>query len=1024
MQNCDRNFLKCARRCRAIVVAVTMTVAFAAAFALTACAQTTATLTDLGDGAPTPGPQDIAQLSTNGDTTFPDGLNYYNDNQPVWGTGEPGQTFATPSSTNSFILTSLAIKSAGLDSGDGSPDTPVDYVLHIYLVSGGNVSLVASYITVSPVSYGEGDWLQWTGISVPLFSGTIYAYSFGSADTSSGWDAIGVAGGNPYPDGEIALIPPAGGAMTFGDSHSYDATFDIGLVSVSPTLPAVINLPVTGVQATAATLNGEILSTGGSQPAVTFYYGTSDGGTNAADWQNAVTIGGQSSAFSLTVPCLASNTTYFYTTIASNSGGTVWAAPSQSFTTLISNPAPTPVAVLTYHNDTARDGANTNETALTLADVNANSFGRLFYYPVDGYVYGQPLVMTNVNIPGQGVHDVVYVVTEHNTVYAFDADGNLGTNGGLLWSTNLGVSGLSATGDFGSSSGDNGQYNDIVPEVGITGTPVIDPDSCTIYLDAFTFDGTNSNGGHVYNHRIHALDIATGCERPYSPVVVATSVPGTGVDNTNGIVTFNVVQQLQRPGLTLAGGKVYVAYGSFGYTDPYHGWLLGFNATNLQLCTVFNTTPNATVSAFGPHAGEGSLWMSGNGICVDACTNLYFETANGSFSANTNGGDYGDSFMRLSTTNGLQVADYFTPYDQSMLFLNDEDLGASGPILLPDSVGNSDHPHLIVGDGKEGTVYLVDRDNMGHYNPTDNSQVLQSIPGATKSGTGTTPAYFNGFIYYQCLIDVMKAFAISNAQITTTPASESVFTYRYGAPVSVSANGIDNGIVWSIQAGGYMPTGPGILRAYNATNLSQELYDSSQNSARDNPANGVKFSAPTIAGGKVYVGGQYGLTVYGNGVFLSSPVITPAGGSFTNSVTVTLSGAPPGVSLYYTLDGTAPTTNSILYTGPFALTNNATVQAIAGASGAVNSLAAGALFNVTSQALPPPIYFTSEAFSTNGEFQLGFSGVPGNSYVLEATTNFLDWVPLETNPASASVFELADPGAANFPYRFYRVVQQ
>jgi sugar lactone lactonase YvrE len=935
------NSIKFASRYGAIV--------FAMILAMSAGAQTAATLMDLGAAAPIPGPLDIAQLSTDGDTTSPDGLNYYTDNNSDLQDGEPGQTFTTPASTNGFILTSLGFKSAGLDAGGGAPGAPINYLLHIYSISDGNSSLLASYVTASPVSYGEGDWLQWTGLSLPLLPGTAYAYSIGNADGNSGWDAIGVAGGNPYPGGEIALIFPGGGPMIFGGSDSYDATFDIGLISAPPTPPSLTNLPATGVQAVAATLNGQIVGIGGSLLDVTLCYGTSDGGTNLAAWQYAVDIGGQSGSFDLTVPGLAPNTTYFYTAFASDSSGSAWAIPSQSFTTLMSNPVPTPIAVLTYHNDNARDGANTNETALTLANVNTASFGLLFSYPVDGYVYAQPLIVTNVNIPGQGVHDVVYIATENDSVYAFDANGNLGTNAGLLWSTNLGLAGQSASGDFGTRYSSDGEYHDLIPEVGITGTPVIDPDSGTIYFDTFNFNGT-SNGVDIYNHRIHALDITTGCERPYSPVVVEPSVPGTGVDSLNGVVSFNAVQQLQRPGLTLVGGIVYVAYGSYGDTDPYHGWVLGFNATNLQLLpgNIFNTTPNASVADFGPNAGEGSIWQGGSGLCVDANTNLYFETANGSFSANTNGADYGDSFMRLSTSNGMAVADYFTPYDQATLEAIDLDLGPGGPILLPDSVGSATHPHLIVGNGKEGTIYLVDRDNMGQYNPTDNSQIVQCLTDATGDDTGGTPAYFNGLIYYQPEDDVMSAFSISNAMMSTSPVSASSYLYSPGAPPSISANGNDDGIVWTIDING---DSPAILRAYNATNLSEELYDSSQLPLRDNPAGGVKFTAPTVAGGKVYVGCQYGLAVYGNGVFLSSPVIAPQGGTFTNSVAVTFLGAPSGVSLYYTLDGSLPTTNSIVYTGPFTLTNSATVQAIAAAPGAVNSVAAGAAFNVVPSGL-------------------------------------------------------------------------
>jgi hypothetical protein len=355
---------------------------------------------------------------------------------------------------------------------------------------------------------------------------------------------------------------------------------------------------------------------------------------------------------------------------------------------------------LTYHFDNARDGANTNEVVLTPANVNTNTFSRLFTYAVDAEVYAEPLYVAQVAITGQGTHDVVFVATENNTVYAFDADSNLGTNAGLLWRTNLGTAATSTL--FGTRY----HHNVLNPLIGITGTPVIDPVAGILYVDVFTTPVPDTTNGV---HYLHALNIANGADLPFSPIVVAASVPGTGVDSSNGVVTFNANQEDSRPGLTLAGGMVFVACGSFGDTDPYHGWVIGFNATNLQQLPAytFATTPNASVSAFGVNAGEGALWGGGAGLCVDANTNLYFEVGNGSFSATTNGGDFGDSFVKLSTTNMFAVADYFAPSNQASMAANDLDLGSGGPILLPDSAGSPAHPHLMIGAGKEGTLYLV-----------------------------------------------------------------------------------------------------------------------------------------------------------------------------------------------------------------------------------------------------------------------------------------------------------------------------
>lgn len=711
-------------------------------------------------------------------------------------------------------------------------------------------------------------------------------------------------------------------------------------VTLTAAAPAVTNLPATGIAAGIATLNGQVLNTGNQWPAVTVYYGTTDGGTNPAAWSSQISEGIQSGIFTAPLTGLAPGTQYYFAVMVANSAGTAWGGPTKSFTTL----PLTRVPVVTYHYDNTRQGANTNETVLNLANVNVTNFGKLFTYAVDGHVYAQPLIMTNLTFPGRGVRNAVFVATENDSIYAFDADSNGDTNGGLLWSTNLGIAAVTPNNDFGNRYG---AYHDLVPEMGITGTPVIDPVSGTLYCDVFTHEGAG------YYHRIHALNLTNGTERPYSPQLVNPTVRGNGVDSVGGVVAFNAAQQLQRPALTLAGGMLFVAYGSYADTDPYHGWVVGFNATNLLLLTnyVFNTTPNATAAAFGANAAEGALWMGGNGLSVDANTNLYLETANGSFSQNTNGGDYGDSFLRLATTsNKLSVADYFTPYNQATLQANDEDLGSGGPLLLPDSVGSASHPHLIIGAGKEGKLHLVDRDNMGHYNSANDNQIVQEVAGAIGSAFDS-PAYFNHQIYYQGDGDVMKAFAITNGVITPTPVSKSsdAFGYHGSTPV-ISANGLTNAIAWVIQADAYASSGPAVLRAYNAANLAQELYNSSQNLARDNPGAAVKFTLPVVAGGKVYVGAEYALSVFGPAIFLPAPVISPAGGAFTNSVAITLTNGAAGVTIYYTLDGTTPTTSSPRYTGPFNLTSNALVQAIATAAGAVNSGVAGASFVNTAAA--------------------------------------------------------------------------
>jgi hypothetical protein len=812
--------------------------------------------------------------------------------------------------------------------------------------------------------------------------------------------------GTNIPWGTDATLVLTNATVT--DSGSYDVI--VGAVSgtnTSPVITVTVNpssAPVFAVQPAPASVTNYV---GGFVTFTAEVVGTLP---ITLQWQLNGTNIPNATASSLTLASLQAGEAGTYILVASNSLGVTNSLPV--ILTVLPPPNPSALNVLTYHNDNARDGANTNEVLLTLANVNVSTFGRLITYPTDGLIIAQPLYVSGLVIPGQGTHNVVFVATENNSVYAFDADSSAGTNEGLLWQTNLGMSVSSYNDQFGNR-GTGSYYPDIVPVVGITGTPVIDFVSGTLYVNVHT---AMTSGTTTYYHSIHALNITNGAEQSYSPVIVTNSVPGTGVDGANGVVGFDPRTENQRPGMTLAGGMVYAAYGSYADTDPYHGWVLGFNATNLAQSAsyAFNTTPNATVAAFGVNAGEGALWMTGNGLCVDNSNNLYFATANGSFSANTNGGDYADSFVKLSTTNGLAVADYFTPYNQATLAANDTDLGSGGTILLPDSVGSTAHPHLMVGCGKDGILRLVDRDNMGRFNPANDNQVVQEVPGAI-TGAWSTPAYFNHQIYYQGVGDVMKGFFISNAVITPTPISAATINFSaLGGTPSISANGTNDAIVWALQSDAAGSGGPDVLHAYNATNLAQELYNSSQNLARDNPGAAIIMTTPTVINGKVFVGTQYALSIFGNSLFLATPVIAPAGGLFTNSVTVTLSDATPNSTIYYTLDGTAPTTNSLVYTGPFVLTISASVQAIAAEPGAASSGVASAGF-VDNSAIGSGIglqgsywaNLSSVAF-TNSSFS-----TPPTLYRTDPTIDF-NWT---SSPPAGSI------GLSNFVVRWIGSVQ-
>jgi PA14 domain/Chitobiase/beta-hexosaminidase C-terminal domain len=658
------------------------------------------------------------------------------------------------------------------------------------------------------------------------------------------------------------------------------------------------------------------------------------------------------------------------------------------------------VNVLTYHNDNARTGQNTNETILTPVNVASTNFGLLFVCPVDGYVYAQPLIMTNVAIPGRGVHNVVFVATEHDSIYAFDADNDDGSNATPLWQTSF----INPAAGVTTVSSNDVYCTDIVPEIGITSTPVIDAATGTIYVEAKTKEVTN--GVITFVQRLHALDVATGAEKFGGPVVLQASVPGSGDGNDGaGNVPFNALTQLNRSGLLLNQGVVYLAFASHCDNGPFHGWLIGCNAQTLAIANVFNTTPNGS---------DGGIWQSGGGPACDTNGNIFVMTGNGTFDGPSLG-DYGDSFLKLSTTNGLQLADYFTPFDQATLNVNDTDLGSGGPMLLPDSVGSTAHPHLLAGCGKKGTIYLLDRDNLGHYNSTNDNQIVQELPVAV-GGTWSMPAYFNNTIYFLGADDVLRAFDINQAFISSPPSvSSNVFQFP-GATPSVSANGTSNAIVWVIQVGYPGTSGPAVLHAYNATNVAQELYNSHK--AGTDPGLPVKFAVPTIANGKVYVGAQYVLGVYGLGTFLATPTITPGSRTFSGSVSVTLADSSAGAAIYYTLDNSVPTTNSILYTGPFTITNSLSVNARAFAAGAVDSLVATATY-LSSADIGAGTGLTGEYFSG----QLATYTNPPTLTRTDATVNF-DWSAGPPDPGiNSNLFTVRWTGAVqpqfNETYTFY-----
>ena len=500
------------------------------------------------------------------------------------------------------------------------------------------------------------------------------------------------------------------------------------------------------------------------------------------------------------------------------------------------------VNVLTYHNDTSLTGQNLSETTLTPANVNATDFGKLFTDAVDGAMYAQPLYMSNVAVPGMGTLNLVFAATENDSVYAFNAD----APGAPIWHASF----INPSAGVTTVSDADLDANSIAPVVGITGTPVIDPATNTLYVVAFTKEVVGSTTTFV--QRLHALDVVTGAEKFGGPVVVQASVPGTGQGNVGGMVSFNTIQENQRPGLLLDNGVVYIAWASFEDHTPYHGWVIGYNAQTLQQVAVFNDTPDG---------GMGGIWESGAAPAADAAGNLYVVTAGGTFDANsatTPDDDHGESVLKLSPTgaSGLTVADSFTPFNQATLIQRDEDVASGGVLLLPTQSGPN--PDEMIAAGKEGRIYLINRDNMGGFDPAVDD-VIQELPQVITSLFGT-PAYFNGQVYIGGVGNVLQAFSLTNGLLSTSAvsASSEVFSYP-GTTPSISANGSADGIVWAVEK-----NSTAILHAYAANNLGDELYNSGQAiNGRDALAAAVKFEVPTIANGHVYVGTQTGLTVFG-----------------------------------------------------------------------------------------------------------------------------------------------------------------
>ena len=500
--------------------------------------------------------------------------------------------------------------------------------------------------------------------------------------------------------------------------------------------------------------------------------------------------------------------------------------------------------VLTQHGDNERTGAYTSETTLAPSNVNSNQFGKKFTYDVDGEVVAQPLIATGVDING-AKKNVLIVATEHDSVYAFDADSKQAP----FWKASF----IDAS--IGNTTFPVGSTLDFAccfaPEIGITGTPVINPKTGTIYVVARTVEG----GKDV--QKLHALDIRNGSERSGSPVAIQASVPGSTPDAINGMIAFNPGIQNQRPGLLLVNGLLYIAWGSHNDRIPYHGWVMAYTLDTLKQVGVFITTPEGYPSGPIPANGAAGIWMSGGGLSADSGGNVYVTVGNGSMTVDQGGHSYANAFLKFgASSNALKLADYFEPFDALSQNLNDMDLGTGAAVVI-DQLGAV--PHLVVSTAKNGTIYLINRDNMGKYHAGDNSHAAQMVPNAVATYVRSSPAYWNGTYYTSSLNDHLKAFTFSNGRLPSSPTSQTSMTFPWPGPTpTISSNGTSNGIVWALQHSG----SEDVLFAFSA-DLTRVLYNSQQAGSRDTGPPGVRFAVPVVINGKVYIGGRSQVVVYG-----------------------------------------------------------------------------------------------------------------------------------------------------------------
>ena len=812
--------------------------ALAALISLCACAGTVGVNSDPGSGHGAPGPgspsislQPASQTVAVGETaTF-----------SVTATGSPAPTYqwqnaATGANISGATSASYSIPSATV--GESGSKFQV-------VISNSAGSLTSAVATLT-VDTTPGFSTQPASITVNAGQpATFSVTATGSAPLNYQWER-GTTNISGATSASYTLSSPS--ASDNGATFRVVVTNAVGnATSSSATLtvdyaPSITAQPANQTVLVSQTATFSVTATG--NPAPTY------------QWQNAATsanIAGATSASYTTPATMIADSGETFQVVVTNSVGSQ-TSHAATLTVNSSGPPPTNASVLTYHNDGMRTGLNPNETILTTSNVKSSTFGKLGSLTVTGLVDAEPLYVPNLTIGGTA-HNVVFVVTEHDMAYAFDAD----TPGPALWQASLIPSGEVPSDDRGCGQ--------VEPEIGITSTPVIDPSAGpngTMFVVTMSKDSSNN-----YHQRLHAVDLTTGADR-ITPTLIQATYPGNGTGSSGGTQTFNPASYEERSALLLANGIIYTTWTSHCDAPNYTSWVISYNESTLAQVSVLNNTANGNTQG----GQEGGIWSAGDGPSVDASGNIYFLIGNGTFDTTVDGSgfpnkrDFGNSFMKLSVSgSSLAVADYFAMDnpgggDAESESSADTDLGSGGAMLLPDlQDGQGNTWHLGVGAGKDGNMYVVNRDNMGKFVASD-ANIYQELDGALSGGIWSAPAYFNKAVYYGPVGNNLLAFTITNAKLATSASSQSPTSYGYpGATPSVSANGTSNGIVWAIQNGS-----TGVLHAYDATNLATELYNSNQAAGgRDqfSTNSNCKFVTPMIANGKVYVGTPGAVIVFG-----------------------------------------------------------------------------------------------------------------------------------------------------------------